>query len=581
MARKGAINVLLDGRGGVTLRESDYITTGGEGSIYKTGQTVVKLYTDPNKMARDGMPEKVKMLARLQHPGIVAPHGLVLDDSRKPIGFYMPFVVGEPMSRVFVSDYRSRTGFGEWDAVAVTQCMFDIVAYAHTQQVLLVDANELNWLVHFTKGNAASASVIDVDSWAIGRWPATVIMPSIRDWSAKAFSPETDWFAWGIVAFQVFTGIHPFKGRIEGYKPGDLVRRMKDNASVFDQRAKLPLSVRDFSCIPGPLLDWFQATFQLGKRGTPPAPTVMGKPAKAAQVMRAVTTAAGGALVFEKLFARTGDPVTRIWANGAVRLASGELCDLETGMSIAYQMPADAEVIKVPEGWVISLPTSTEIVFAHIPYEVVGGVGGRRLAEQPLLPLRRIFRAGKTLFGVTDRQLIELELNDVGRPRMIMDRRWNMLVGATTWLDDVAVTNALGNAFVVLPHAGGISQIRVAELDGKTVVAGKACGRFAAFTVVDKQGVYGKVELTFDKTFTRYQAWVGPADGPELNMAILPRGVVATITDDFEITIFVPTTGTVNKVRDTGVSTAMKLAAWSERIVYILDGAVWQMRMAP
>ncbi|WP_454629693.1 hypothetical protein [Bradyrhizobium cenepequi] len=580
MARKGATTVRLDGRGAVTLRESDYITTGGEGSIYKTGNTVVKLYTDPDKMARDGMPEKVKMLAILQHPGIVAPRGLALDDSGMPIGFYMPFVAGEPMSRVFVSDYRSRTGFGDRDAVALTQSMFEIVAYAHSQHALLVDANELNWLVDFAKGQAPEAAVIDVDSWAIGRWPATVIMPSIRDWSAKEFSAATDWFAWGIVAFQVFTGIHPFKGRIEGYKPGDLVKRMKDNASVFDSRAKLPLSVRDFSCIPGPLLDWFQTTFQIGQRGVPPAPTATGRPAKAAQVMRAVTTAAGGTLVFEKLFARTGYPVTRIWANGAVRLSSGEVIDLATGGAIAHQVPADAEVIKVPEGWVISLPTSTEILFAHIPYEVVGGNGGRRFVEQPL-PLRRAFRAGETLFGITDRELIELELNDVGRPRMIIDRRWSMLVGATTWLDDVAVTDALGNAFVVLPHDGGISQIRVAELDGKTLVAGKACGRFAAFAIVDILGVYGRVELTFDKTFTRYQAWVGPADGPELNMAILPRGVVATITDDFEITIFVPTTGAVNKVRDTGVSTAMKLATWGERIVYLIDGAVWQMRMAP
>ncbi|WP_152535371.1 hypothetical protein [Bradyrhizobium sp. Ai1a-2] len=570
------MKIVLEGRGAVTLRDGDYVTSGGEGSIYRTGQTVVKLYTDADKMARDGMPEKVKMLARLQHPGIVAPHGLVLDDSGKPIGFYMPFVDGEPMSRVFVSDYRTRTGFGEWDAVALTQCMFDIVAYAHTKQALLVDANELNWLVHFTKGDAAAASVIDVDSWAIGRWPATVIMPSIRDWSAKTFSTETDWFAWAVVAFQVFTGIHPYKGRIEGYKPGDLVRRMKDNASVFDRRAKLPLSVRGFSCIPGPLLDWFQATFQHGKRGSPPAPTTMGKPAKAAQIMRAVTTAAGGALVFENLFARAGDPVTRVWANGAARLTSGEVVDLATGGTIAHQVPADAEVIKVPEGWVISLPTTTD--FAHIPF---GGTGGRRFIAQPV-PLRRVFRAGETLFGVTDRELIELELNDTGsRPRMIMDRRWNILVGATTWLDDVAVTDVFGNAFVVLPHAGGISQIRVPELDGRTVVTGKACSQFAAFTVLDKQGVYGRVELTFDKTFTRYQAWVGPADGPELNMAILPRGVVATITDDFEITIFVPTTGVVNKVRDTGVSTAMKLATWGERIVYLIDGAVWQMMMAP
>lgn len=578
MAR-GSIKIQLENRGAITLRDADYIASGGEGSIYRTGQTVVKLYADPPKMERDGMPEKIKALKALQRAGIVAPQGLALDESDKPVGYYMPFVMGEAMSRVFVSDFRARSGFGDRDAVALTQSMFEIVRYAHYEQALLVDANELNWLVHFAKGSDATASVIDVDSWAIGRWPATVIMPSIRDWHAKEFSAATDWFAWGVVAFQVFTGIHPFKGRIEGYKPGELVKRMQDNASVFDKRARLPLSVRDFSCIPGPLLDWFQTTFQLGKRNDPPAPTAKGKPAKAAQIMRAVTTATAGALVFENLFARPGDPATRIWANGAVRLKSGEVVDLASGRAVAHQVPDDAEVIKVPEGWVISIPTPSEIIFAHIPFEVVG-VGRAPFIEQPV-PLRRVFRAGETLFGITDKEMIELELNDVGRPRMIMDRRWSMLVGATTWLDDVAVTDVFGNAFVVLPHEGGVSQIRVPDLDHQAVISGKASGRFAAFTVLSGGGHYYRVELTFDKTFTSYQVWVGPADGPDLNMAILPRGVAATITTDFELTIFVPTTGLVNKVRDTGVHTGMKLARWGDRIVYIVDGAVWQMRMAP
>jgi hypothetical protein len=53
-------------------------------------------------------------------------------------------------------------------------------------------------------------------------------------------------------------------------------------------------------------------------------------------------------------------------------------------------------------------------------------------------------------------------------------------------------------------------------------------------------------------------------------MGILPRGVVGTIVNDFELAIVVPTTGAVNKVRDTGVHTAMKLANWGEKLVYIL-----------
>lgn len=574
MAR-GSIKIQLENRGAITLRDADYIASGGEGSIYRTGQTVVKLYADPAKMARDGMPDKIKALKALRRAGIVAPQGLALNESDKPVGYYMPFVMGEAMSRVFVSDFRARSGFGDRDAVALTQSMFEIVHYAHHEQALLVDANELNWLVHFAKGSDATASVIDVDSWAIGRWPATVIMPSIRDWHAKEFSAATDWFAWGVVAFQVFTGIHPFKGRLEGYKPGELVKRMQDNASVFDKRARLPLSVRDFSCIPGPLLDWFQTTFQLGKRNDPPAPTAKGKPAKAAQIMRAVTTASGGALVFDKLFARAGDAAVRVWSNGAALLASGQVVDLKDGRQIAEAPSGDVEVVKVENGWLIASDDGVEFNLVHVE----GNHAPIRL-DVPLA-LRRLFRAGERLFGVSSYGMTELDLQDVGRPVLTVGRRWNVMTASTTWLDDVAVQDALGSAFVVIPHDGGISQVRAPELDGLAIVSGKAGGRFAAFTVLNKDGSYQRIELTFDKTFTTYQAWTGPADGPDLNMAILPRGVAATITTDFELTIFVPTTGLVNKVRDTGVQTAMKLARWGDRIVYIVDGAVWQMRMAP
>jgi hypothetical protein len=576
MARKGSIKVSLEGRGQLVLRETDYVTSGGEGAIYRSASTIIKLYTDPDKMQRDGMPDKIKMLARLQHAGIVAPQGLALDESRNPIGFFMPFSTGEPMSRVFVSDFRTRTGFADRDAISVAHSMYGIVNYAHAKQALMVDANELNWLVTFTKGASASATVIDVDSWAIGRWPATVIMPSIRDWKAKDFGLLTDWFAWGIVSFQVFTGIHPFKGKIDGYKPGNLVERMRNNASVFDKRARLPLSVRDFSCIPGPLLDWYQATFQQGSRTAPPSPLDTSRPAKAAQIMRAVTTAVGGALIFEKLFERAGDPAVRVWANGAARLASGDVCDLATGGTIGGMQRADSEIVRLPEGWLIAIPTASEVFAGHVSEDLQ-----QRTLDRLPIASHRVFRAGERIFAITDREMVEIEVRNLGKPVITLGRRWQIMVNSTTWLDDVAVQDTLGAAFVILPHGDGVHQVRAPELDGAKIVAGKAGGRFAAFTTVKPDGTYGKIELTFDKAFTTYTAWTGPADSAELNMGILPRGVVGTIVNDFELAIVVPTTGAVNKIRDTGVSTAMKLAAWGEKLVYILDGAVWQLRVGP
>ena len=78
MIPRGNIKVTLEGRGQLTLRDADYVASGGEGSIYRANDTVVKLYSDKDKMTRDGMGEKIKILAvRMKHDGIVAPQGVV------------------------------------------------------------------------------------------------------------------------------------------------------------------------------------------------------------------------------------------------------------------------------------------------------------------------------------------------------------------------------------------------------------------------------------------------------------------------------------------------------------------------
>lgn len=298
---KANLKVTLDGRGTLTLRESNYVTSGGEGAIYRAGDTIIKVFADPAKMQRDRMEDKIARLAQIKHPAIAAPAGVVTDQvGGGPIGFYMPFIAGEPMPRVFTSDFRARTGFDDAAARIVAYEMHSATDAAHSFGAVMVDANEFNWIVD---GNRPV--VIDVDSWAIGSWPASVIMPSIRDWQAKRFDALSDWFSWGIVAFQVFTGIHPYKGKLDGYRPGELERRMRENASVFAPGARLPHSARDPGCIPGPLLDWFRAEFQDGARSKPPSPLDTTKVAAPALVLRAITGDSHG-LIYERVYRSLG-----------------------------------------------------------------------------------------------------------------------------------------------------------------------------------------------------------------------------------------------------------------------------------
>jgi hypothetical protein len=197
--------------------------------------------------------------------------------------------------------------------------------------------------------------------------------------------------------------------------------------------------------------------------------------------MRAVTAAAGGALVFEKLFERAGDPAVRVWANGAVRLASGEVVDLTTGNRVVAGASEPGEVVKCLSGWLVVTNLATGTIFRTRFRELqrLSAAWVQRYSHQASLPRRRApvrhYRSGD---GRT-------RMSRSRRPVITIGRRWPIMVKSTTWLDDVAVQDALGAAFVVLPHGdGGVHQIRVPELDGAKIVAGKAGGRFAAFSVL-------------------------------------------------------------------------------------------------
>ncbi len=572
---RGKIEVILEKRGPLTLRSNDYVATGGEGSVYRAKRTIIKIYTDPQKMQQDGMPEKIKLLATIQHKYIVSPQGLVTDLKNSPIGYYMPFANGEPLSRVFTNDFRQREKFNDECAKALVDRMREVIQFAHDNRAVMVDANELNWLVALKKLETPEPRAIDIDSWAIGQWPAKVIMPSIRDWHSKKFDQLTDWFAWGIVTFLVFTGIHPYKGKLDGYKPGELERRMKDNASIFSPGVRLNRAVRDFNCIPGPLRDWYQATFQQGERGIPPSPFEAGKAiAAAARITHAVVTATG-ALIFDKLFGKAGDPVIRIWPCGIALLKSGELIRLASKRIISKVTTSDSEVIKVDKGWLIAERNNGNIDFRYI--------NESNFEEEPIvLNIKgyHLLRYENRLFIVTEKGLTEIDFRNLGKPILSVGQTWGVMINATKWFDGVGIQDAMGVTFIVAPFGDKYcTQVRAKELDGITPITAKAGNRFISLVGIDKNGTYHKLEFTFDSGYKSYTLWQKEVDSPSLNVAILPKKVCATIVDDGELNIFVPVSGKVIKVSDKNITTEMTLSNWDDKVIYLHNDEVWQVRM--
>lgn len=570
------IQVVLEGKGLVTLRDSNYVATGGEGTIYRISDSVVKIYHKPDIAKQRGMPDKIRLLAQLKHPYVSSPAGLVTKPNGDLAGHYLPYVDGHPLARVFTNDFWLKERFNNKHASTLVDRMREVFSFAHQYKAILVDANELNWFTLFS-GKDPEPRVIDVDSWAIGRWPATVIMPSIRDWHTKNFDEKTDWFAWGIVTFQVYTGLHPYKGTLDGFDRGDLEGRMKANASVFSKGVRMNRAVRDFSTIPLPLLNWYEATFQNGERVNPPSPFDTGVTApKAARTMRVVTTGRSQALMFEKLFEAVGDPVIRAFHCGVALLSSGKLIDLATKRQIGGIQSQSCEVVKVQGGWLIGEIQKRETTFRYIQE-------GSLKSENLSLKLNSygLVSFENRLFVVMEAGLTEVSFSFLGKPlASASNKPLGAMLNSTKWFQGVGVMDAMGAKYLITPFgANSGTQTRVRELDELKVVTAKAGNRFVSLVGLDKKGNYRKIEITFDRDYKSHKVWTGDTDGPELNLAILPKGVCATIVKDGELDIFVPFNGQVTRVDDSQIGTDMFLSNWEDRVLYIQNGAIWSLSM--
>lgn len=567
--------VVLEGRGSVILRPSNYITTGGEGSVYRLGNTVVKLYTDSRKMQREDMQGKIKLLSQLKHDYIVAPRGSVLKENGTPIGFYMNYVNGEPLPRVFTNGFRNREGFSDKDAIILTDRMREVVQFAHGNKAILADANELNWMMSISQKKEPEPRVIDVDSWSIGKWPASVIMPSIKDWHSLKIGEQSDWFAWSIVTFQVFTGIHPYKGKAQGFKQGDFESRMKANISVFAPKVRLNRAVRDFNVIPRPLLDWYVETFQNGERSVPPSPFQKGGSlAKAARVLHVVSTPSG-VLVHQKLFGDTNNPVRRIFTCGLALLESGKLVDISSSREIAKQVSLSSEVVEVDGGWLVC-----DIGNGNLSCRYVNKTSMDETELSVEIKGTRILRSENRLFVVTSQGLSEIICTVLGKPLLSVAHSWGAVTSSTRWFDGVGIQDGMGASYLILPFGkDACAHVRVSELDELKPIFAKAGNRFVSIVAIDKSGQYKKLEFSLDRNYKSYTLWQASTDSPELNIAILHKGVCATIVNDGEFDIFVPTTKTLNKIKDSSITTDMNLASLEDKVVYVLDGNIWSISM--
>lgn len=239
----------------IRLTSANFVGKGGQASVFKHKGVAYKIGNVPAE-------GKIKELAPLsKNESICAPQEALFDKGDRLVGFSMRLIDSKYVwASLITNEFKAQHNPNIPD---LSHQVFDIARYTHSHSCIIVDANEMNFLIDHNDKVVA----VDVDSWGTKNYRADAIAPSIADYRRSDFCKETDWYSLAVLTFQAFCNIHPYRGKCDGYN-GKIIDKIKARranlVSVLNPKVRVPDNVPDFSSIPKNLYRWYYDIFENG-----------------------------------------------------------------------------------------------------------------------------------------------------------------------------------------------------------------------------------------------------------------------------------------------------------------------------
>jgi hypothetical protein len=514
----------IPSKGQLRIGKSEFKAQGGEGAVYVKGSSAYKIYADPSRCITQA---KIDELSALVQPNIIRPLELIIDNRNRPVGYSMRAVgKAHALCQLFPKAFRQRNNLTPELTLRLVRQLQTGVSHVHSRGILIVDLNEMNFLV---SADFKELFFIDVDSYQTPSFPATVLMESVRDRHAKTFSRDSDWFSFAVVSFQMFAGIHPFKGTYAAFQhlPDNATKldaRMRANISVLHRDVSVPAACLPFSVIPPNYLDWYRAVFEQGRR-LPPPETVHA----VVSIFEPAVTHAIASRKFEVHEVREFD--SEIISYDGVITAT-ERSVYFNGRQYA-RPPFDVKLIVTPrrQHLIAAYHDGTQLRFHDLTLD--RAIETQIEGEDVMLSHGQLYlKQHEHLFAV---DFIELPNNTLLGLRPVA----NVMMSATQMFEGVAIQNLLGANYASIPSlSGGCHQVRVAELEGAQIVNSKLY-RNVLVVVVTTAGRYDKFVFRFAKDFGSYDVRKLPdVATSDIEFTVLDTGVVLHLIDDDKLEVF-------------------------------------------
>ncbi len=469
------MKVQVQGQPGVlTLGNSDYLAEGGEGIVWVRNGIAYKTYKVPARALSVG---KISELAGINHPDVIKPlHVLVDPDKGTPIGYTMRALTGtKVLVERFPRAFRDRNGITPDDTSQLVLALRERLAAVHAAGCLVVDFNEYNILI-----DGASFKVpylIDVDSFQTRSYPATALMESVRDrLSPNRFDENTDWFAFACTAFQVFVGIHPYKGKVKNAPSMTWDERFQAKLSVLSPGVTVPGPTLPFTVIPPNFLAWFEAVLNRGERCAPPTDLI-----NVVKIMVAAPQVTRSSRVTVTTVLDTADEIRAMSSVGSAYALVTDGGVVLTGNPTPTALPDGCR------GAVVGFSTrrlSPVLGWAENGRARFWDVSSRKSMDLTLWA-REVQSSDGRLYVLTPEAVVEVQVNDMGSGLVLSSQQ---VCGAhplaARLFEGCMIQSLLGSTFASLfPGPGVAPQVRIPELDGKTLLNAKFSGNLLVVTV--------------------------------------------------------------------------------------------------
>lgn len=576
------MQVFIKGTGTkVTLTQREYVAAGGEGTIYTKGGIAYKIYHDPAHMLPIG---KIQELSAIQDPRIIRPQQIILDDKGRAIGYTTKFVDNAyTLCQTFPKDFRSRAGMTQDIIEDLVRKFREGVENVHKAGILIVDLNEMNFLVD---QGFKDIYFIDVDSYQTSHYPALALMESIRDWSVQGhqWTELSDWYSFGIVSFQMFTGIHPFKGKYHGSHqeyinkiPTDAIddsfavtrRRMQNNISVFDPDVRVPGAAFPVSVIPAAYRAWYEAMFKNGVRCAPPTDFT------AAIILTPVIKAMSGTNQLDIMEIGEYEGLIRgFWSDGnqltvvtdkTVYLDKTPVCPAPRSLVGVVYTPKASRAILVEGTNPPKLHNLTDRVDIPLTMTSLGS----------MVHDDRLYMRGREYVQ-------EVILTDLGTQVIASTKETaQTLEHATKMFPGVVIQNLLGSTYVsVLIASGSASQVKLPELDGYRILDAKYEGGILMI-IGEKKGQYDRLVIRFGGPSLYDAREVKDIQPTGLNFTVLDSGVCVCLDEEEKLELFSVRPGSMNikTVDDPALSGDMHLGKIGGQVVFSKGNKIYRMKM--